>query len=42
MLSTVLFVAATVFFLLAAFRVPGPVDWVPAGYACLSAALFLM
>lgn len=40
-MSNIFFILAAVCFALAAFRVPGPVDWVPAGYAFITVGLWL-
>lgn len=40
--SIVFFLLAAISFALAAFRVPGPLDWTNAGYFCLTIALFLL
>jgi hypothetical protein len=42
MISLILFIAAAILFALDAFRVTGPINWTPAGFCCLTIALFIV
>jgi hypothetical protein len=42
MIKIILFILAAIFFALAALRVPGRIDWVPAGFCCLVIGLLLI
>jgi hypothetical protein len=42
MLKLVFIIAAAVFFALDAFRVPGPLNWVSAGFCCLVIGLLIV
>lgn len=41
-MSTILFVIAAIFFLLAGLRVPAAVEWTNLGFCALTVALFLL
>jgi len=41
-MSQILFIIAAIFFALDALHVSGPISWTPAGFCCLTLALFLV